>query len=106
MTPAFFEKDTDYILSRTTIEARIAAIDAIIDALFVQQLALASQGEPITEYMLNDGQTIIKAIYKTPEAIARTIELMQKQRNRYANMGRNTYRLVGERNFIGPRSNT
>lgn len=103
MTPAVFTKDTDYILTLATREARIAAIDAIIEAKLVQAATLAGQTDPVTEFMLNDGQTIIKGIYATPEQIIKSIEVLERLRNFYANQGRRTYRMINEKNFIGGR---
>jgi len=103
MQPAIYEKDSSYIQSQTTIEAKVAAIDAIVDALMTQALTLAQQGEPVTEFMLNDGQTIIKAVYRSPEQVYKSIEVLEKLRNYYTNTGRRNIRMINWRNLIGRR---
>jgi hypothetical protein len=106
MQPAIYTKDTDYILSCTTAETKINAIQAIIDALYGQMLVLAQQDSPITEYMLSDGQTVIKSMYRTPESIMRSIQVLTLQMNRLINnsKGRVT-RVVDSKNMIGRRYN-
>lgn len=102
MIPAVYISETNYLQSCATIASKIAAIDAIIDALFAQQLVLAQQGTPVMEYMLNDGQTTIKAIYRTTESIIRTISALEGQRNYYANKGRRNVHMIDSKNLIGP----
>lgn len=104
MEPAIYIKDTDFILSKTTAETKIAAIAMIIDALYAQLLVLAQQDSPITEYTLSDGQTHIKANYRTPESIMRSINALTYQMNRLINnaKGRVT-RVVDSKNMIGRR---
>lgn len=102
MIPAIYLKDTDYILSCTTTQARITAIDAIVAALLVQMLTLASQGQPVTEYTLSDGQTHIKANYQTVQQIEASISALDFMRNRLANNSRGrTTRAVDIKNFNG-----
>lgn len=103
MQPLIFESDTAYIQSATTIEEKIAKIDEIIDALYEQMLKLAQTNTPINEYMLNDGQTIVKGIYRTSTSIVNTINILTMQRNRYANKGRRVYQMVDVKNFTGRR---
>ncbi len=102
MIPVAFESDRAYLQSCTTVEDKIAACDAIIDALFTQMLALAQQESPIQEYMLNDGQTIIKAIYRDAKQITMSIDALTKIRNRYANQGRRVMHMIDGKNLIGP----
>jgi len=105
MAPVTYITETDFIISCTDRAAKIAAIDAIIDALFAQMLVIAQRGSPIQEYMLNDGQTTIKTIYRTGKQIEDSIAVMQKQRNHYLNQGRRSVRMQPVSNFIGRKNN-
>jgi hypothetical protein len=104
MQPAIYIKDNDFILSFTTVQGRVDAINLIIDALYAQMSNLANQGEPINEYTLSDGQTHIKANYKTLAQITDAISSMELRRNKLINnyQGRTT-RAVDIKNFIGRR---
>lgn len=68
----------DYIGSCTTIDAQIAAIEQIQMALLTQALAgiesAVSNGESISQYSLNDGQTIISASYRSASEIKKDYE--------------------------------
>ena len=103
MTPVTYESDRQYLKSCTDIASRIAAIDTLITALYDQMLVLAQQEEPVTEVMLNDGQTIIKTVYRSGEQIEKTISVLQKQRNTLANQGRRCVRMQPVSNFNGGR---
>ena len=104
MTPAIYISENKYLLSCTTRDAKITAIEAIIDALFAQLLVLAQQDTPIEEYMFNDGQTVIKTIYRSSAQIMATINALELQKNKYINYGRRSTRMQDVENFIGPRN--
>lgn len=99
-----YKDSAAYIGSCTTIEAKIAAIEAIQMALLEQALAgiqaAVSNGESISQYSLNDGQTIISASYRSASEIKRDYEnyeyLLNMLRNNKA--GRMT-RLVDQKSF-------
>jgi hypothetical protein len=102
MIPAIYFKDTDYILSCATVTAQVAAIDAIKTALLVQMLNVASNGQPVTEYTLSDGQTHIKANYQTVADIEKSINALDYMRNRITNNAKGrTTRGIDIKNFIG-----
>lgn len=104
MIPAVYTSEGVYITSRTSNEQKIAAIDAIIDALYAQLLVLAGQEAPILEYMLNDGQTTIKSVYQTPDSITRVINMLEAQRNMYINrINGRCIRMIPTNNLIGRR---
>jgi hypothetical protein len=88
-----------YIQSRTTLEAKIAGIDAIIDALELAALAAAS-GSNVSEYQLNDGQTIIKELFRGPQGIATAINNFEAIKQRYVNrLNGRVVRAVDGKNF-------
>lgn len=88
-----------YIQSKKTLQDRILAIDAIIEALELTALNMAGKDD-IQEYHLNDGQTIIKTIYKGSVGVASAIDDFERIKQRYVNRynGR-MVRLVDGKNF-------
>lgn len=88
-----------YIESKTTLRSQIAAMDQIILALNVAILRAAS-GENVTEYQLNDGQTIIKQINRGVSAMTKSLMEIERLRNYYINKfnGR-VFRAVDSKNF-------
>ena len=64
----YYDSADIYVLSLDTKVAQISAIQKIQDALLAQALQAASKGA-ISEYMLNDGQTIIKATYRSAKEV-------------------------------------
>lgn len=96
-----YQSASEYIDSRTSIAAKIAAIDAIISALLTTA-ATAAADDNINEYWLNDGQTQIKTIYKGAHAIQRSINEFERLRQMYVNRlsGRVTV-LMDSKNFRG-----
>jgi hypothetical protein len=88
-----------YVLSKKTLAEKIQAIETIILAL--EASALTSAGnEGISEYQLNDGQTIIKQVYQGSGGVAKAINDFEAIKQRYINQlqGR-VYRLVDSKNF-------
>ena len=88
-----------YLQSKTTIPAKIAAIESIIDAL--ELTAASSAGsENISEYWLDDGQTKIKTVYRGLQSIYDSITAFERLKQRYINRynGR-MVRLVDGKNF-------
>lgn len=104
MTPVTYISENQFLLSCTDKAAKVVALDAIIDALFGQLLVIAQAESPIEEYMLNDGQTTIKTIYRSTTQIMATINALQLQKNKYINSGSRSVRMVDVSNFIGPTS--
>lgn len=88
-----------YIQSKTTLKAQIAAMDQIILALNAAILRAAT-GEDVTEYQLNDGQTIIKQINRGVNAMTKSLMAIESLRQLYINRfnGR-VFRLVDSKNF-------
>lgn len=91
-----------YIDSKSDIADKIAAVDTVIAALEAQELAMAENPSPIQEYMLNDGETLIKTSYNSQKSIRDTLEILERRRNKLINRynGRCT-RSVDSKNFTG-----
>jgi hypothetical protein len=99
----YFDSADIYVDSCADLRAKIAAIDNILAALDTAALKAAANAG-IQEYMLNDGQTIIKKIYRSASEVEASITAFEKIRQRYINRlnGRVT-RLVDGKNFNGKR---
>lgn len=67
-----YESADIYIENGTTIQDRIARIDAVIDALLTTAIKAAAK-DGISEYSLNDGQTTIKTVLKGSDSVAASI---------------------------------
>jgi hypothetical protein len=88
-----------YIDSCASNEAKIAAIDNIINTLMTTA-ATAAADQNITEYTLNDGQTQIKASYRSVDSIFNSINSFEKLKQMYINrLNGRVVRLVDGKNF-------
>jgi len=96
-----YKSEREFVESCTTLEARIAAIDAIIESLLLSA-ASSTANEGISEYWLNDGQTQIKTVYRSGMMIQNAVTAWQRMRNYYANSkaGR-VSRFMDAKNFPG-----
>lgn len=105
-----FDSESIYVDSNLTGLTRRAAlklkairIEAIQDALLTAALTAAAQGS--NEYMLNDGQTIIKLTHRTPEQIQRAYDAYEVIRQRIVNqLNGRMVRLMDGKNFTGNRN--
>ncbi len=80
----YYETCTIYINSATTIKAKIAKIDAVIDMLLESALKAAST-DNLSEYSLDDGQSKIKTVYRGSTGVAQAIEIFEIQKQRLIN---------------------
>lgn len=94
-----YKSEAEFIGSKTKIEERVAAIDALIDAMLLTAASAATNND-ISEYWLNDGQTQIKTIYRNSAQIMDGIKALEQIKTRYMNnsAGRMT-RLMDTKNF-------
>ena len=92
-----------YVESCTSLKSQIQAIDAIITALLSQALKAAAKG-PVSQYSLNDGQTIINCSYRSASDVAKSIKEFETIKQMYLNRvnGRGI-RLVDSKNFTDGR---
>lgn len=83
----------------TFYRRRIMALNLIIDALMMQAAAAAGTAN-ISQYSLNDGQTIISTTYKGPDAITKAIMQYETLKNLYLNkMNGRAMRMVDSKSF-------
>ncbi len=94
----FSSADT-YVESCQSLKSKIQAIEQIISALLSQALKAAAKG-PVSQYTLNDGQTIINCSYRSAGDVAKSIKEFETIKNMYINyMNGNMMRLVDSKNF-------
>jgi len=69
-----------YIDSVTTTEARLTKVIQIIDGL-TDLAVTAASNDDIGEYSLNDGQVVIKTVYRSVDDIADSIFKWERVKN-------------------------
>ena len=98
----YFDSADIYIESQTSLDAKIAAIEAVINAMISQLLKSAATATK-AEYMFNDGQTTIKNTYRSPAEVAKAIKEFKSIKDMYvAQKNGRVQRLVDSRNFYNP----
>ncbi len=96
----YVDSNLNGLTRRAQLKLRVQRIEAIQDALMTSALTAASKGS--NEYQLNDGQTIIKMVYRTPEQISKAYEAFEKIKNEIVNqLNGRMVRLSDGRNFTG-----
>ncbi len=94
-----FDSADIYIEGATSLRDKITRIEAVISALMGSALRSASKGE-ISEYMLDDGQTRINTIYRSPDAILSAIQSFEKIKFMFINqLNGRVMRNVDSKNF-------
>lgn len=78
----YFDSEALLIESKTDARAKIAAIDACINTLLTSVLASVGKAA-VQEYLLNDGQTIIKTSYRNPNEVIKAVEALRILRQQY-----------------------
>lgn len=101
MTTVYYDSASLYIEQATTLRGKITAIENIINGL-LSTAATAAANDHITEYSLDDGQTKIRAVYRSVREIEASIQSFERLKQLYVNRlnGRVT-RLVDGKNFNG-----
>jgi len=74
----------DYINCSTSTKEEIARINAVIAKLQDAELNAAAYAD-IEEYRLDDGQTVIKTIYRDISSISKAIEVLERRKQRAIN---------------------
>lgn len=96
----YYSSEKIYLDSCTSARAKITAIDNIIDVLMNTVLISVGNAD-VQEYMLNDGQTVIKTAYRSPEHVVRSVGALNILRTYYINQINNpARRLVDSKNFL------
>lgn len=96
-----FESASAYIESCTTISARIAAIDALIDKLLIASVA-GAESSHLDEYWYDDGHIKIRNKYRNVSDMKGSITALQQMREHYAQRASGRMvRLMDAKNFTG-----
>lgn len=97
---ALYDSESMYIVCSTSTQERLARIEAVIIALENQALIAAGDSN-ISEYSLNDGQVTIRTAYRSPDSIAKAINVYEAMYQRLFNRcgGLNIVRLRDARSF-------
>jgi len=94
-----FLKASEYVDSCTTLKQKIAAINAVQDALLTTAMKAVEVGH-ITQYSLNDGQTIIQETYRNSKEITDAYNGFEVIKQMYVNrMAGRLTRLMHNTNF-------
>lgn len=77
---ARFDSIYEYITDTSTDLSRLTKIEQCIDALLDAQLKMMGNAD-VKELQFNDGQTIVKSIFRDFSDIDNAITLLNKQKN-------------------------
>lgn len=83
-----FESPKIYLSSARTLQERIDRLELLIDAMILSTLNVVS-GEDynpnVSEYQLNDGQMVVRTIYKTNNDVFSSIKQLEGIKQMYMN---------------------
>lgn len=98
MAVLYFYLDANFE-SCTSIQSKIAKIDALIDQLFIASTKIANTSNHAS-YKIDDGQTVQEIVYTSAAAIMKSIKAYENMRQFYVNkiIG-NAYRNIGSKNL-------
>lgn len=96
-----FKSASEYIGSCASLAAKIAALNAIQEALLTTAMRAVEQGD-ISQYSLNDGQVIISTTYRNSKEITEAYQAFERIKQMFINQknGR-MVRLVDSKTFNG-----
>lgn len=81
---AYYDSAAIFIDTATQNCDKVTKIDLILDALYTNALKAAAN-DNITEYSLNDGQTIIRTTYRGAAEVMKSIKSFEALRQMYLN---------------------
>jgi hypothetical protein len=101
MASCIYISETQYVESKSTAREKIAAIEALQDALITTAMRAVMKGD-ITQYTLNDGQTIITTTYRNPEDINKAWQGLNTIKQMLVNtVNGRVFRLMDSKSFNG-----
>ena len=80
----YYGSEILYIQSAETLQGRLTKINQVITALYDNMLENAG-AENISEYQLDDGQIKIRTAYRSIEQVEKTIDALERQKQRILN---------------------
>jgi hypothetical protein len=88
-----------YISTAKSLKDRVVKINQVLDALHDTMLKAATN-DNIQEYSLNDGQTVIRTVYRGIDQIQNSIMGLERIKQMYMNqLNGRVVRLVDGKNF-------
>lgn len=77
---------TVYLESKTTLKARVEAIDLLIDKMILKTTeSVDTDKASVSEYWLDDGQMKVKTAYRSLEDIFASIATLERTKQIYLN---------------------
>lgn len=74
----------DYINSRTSIQAKVLAIEVLIDSMFTAVAeSIGGAGAGISQYSLDDGQVKINTTYRSVQEVQAGIHSLESLKQMY-----------------------
>lgn len=83
MAIVYYKLDANFE-SCTSIEAKIAKLEILIDMLFASSVKIAGTSNHAS-YKIDDGQTVQEVFYRSPAEIMKAIAAYEKQKQYYMN---------------------
>ena len=77
-----------YLTDAKTLEDRIHRLEQLIDAMILSTLNIVSGDDynpNVSEYQLNDGQMVVKTVYKTNNDVFASIKQLEAIKQMYMN---------------------
>ncbi|PXX26293.1 hypothetical protein C7967_11555 [Thalassospira sp. 11-3] len=77
---------TIYIESKPTLLAKIQAIEALIDSMFLRMAEVAGGlGSTVDEYSMDDGQMKVRTSYRNVDDVSQGIKALEALKQQYIN---------------------
>lgn len=83
-----FESPKIYLSSASTLQERIDRLELLIDAMILSTLSVVDSDDynpNVSEYQLNDGQMVVKTVYKTNNDVFASIKQLEAIKQMYMN---------------------
>ncbi len=98
MSVLYFSLDANFE-SCTSIQAKIAKLDVLIDSMFITATKAINTGNHVS-YKLDDGQSIQEVVYTSMKSVQAAIEAYEQLRQFYVNkLIGNEYQQIGSKNL-------
>ncbi len=89
-----------YIIKDRDLRSRICNIDKVIDALIVSAANSAGTAN-FSEYDLDNGQSKVKTVYRSPKDVSDAIMAFEKIKQMFINqLNGRTFRMIDEKNLM------
>jgi hypothetical protein len=100
--PNMYKTAGAYLETCASREAKIAALNEIQNALITTAMKAVQNGH-ISQYSMNNGQTIIQETYRSPAEVMEAYNKIEQIKQMLVNQGTRVVRLLDLRSFNGGR---